>query len=94
MRSPVYRNLDRPFQILGFNSAELTVLCIFLVGGGELAGFIGLHRIWALVFTVVTGCLLIWVRRSLGDYFVPRLIRFLELPKEIYSKLIFRFIVE
>ncbi|MCB0362649.1 MAG: hypothetical protein KDD35_08000 [Bdellovibrionales bacterium] len=87
MRSPIYRNLDKPFQIMGFSALELALLCICLVVGGEIVEFLGQPRILAMAFTFVLGCLLIWVRRSLGDFFLGRLIRFVVLPREIYSKI-------
>ena len=88
MRSPVYRNLDKPFQIFGFNTLELIVLCITLVGGGEVLQFFSIHRIWAFLFTVILALVLHWVRHSLGDIFARRLLRFLKLPKIIYSKIL------
>src|SRR5262245_55564742 len=87
MRSPVYRNLDRPFEILGFTIFELMVLCIALVGGGELAQFLSFQRIWSVLLTMVLALIFFWLRRSLGDLFLRRFFRFLFLPSELSPKL-------
>lgn len=86
MQFPVYRNLDMPFQVLGFSTVELIVLCFALVGGGEFTQLLGVHRIWAFMFTIVLALSLFWIRRSLGDLFGRRLIRFLKLPSELNSQ--------
>lgn len=90
MRYPVYRNLDKPFQILGFNTLELTILCFCLVGGGEVADALGASRIWPLIFTIILGLSIHWIRHSLGDFFLRRLIRFLQLPGQLQRKIVFR----
>ncbi|MBX3023008.1 MAG: hypothetical protein KF799_15135 [Bdellovibrionales bacterium] len=87
MRSPVYRNLDKPFQILGFTPIELATLCFAFVLGGELAQFLGFDRAWALVFTLLVAATLHWFRRSMGELFGRRLLRFLQLPSELYPRL-------
>jgi len=87
MRSPVYRNLDKPFQIMGFNILELTLLCVIFVGGGELLQLFDLNRVWAFLLTAILAFNLFWVRRSLGDLFIARLIRFLKLPSQLNPKL-------
>ena len=88
MRSPVYRNLDKPFQIFGFTALELTALCFSLVGGGELAQTFAIHRIWAFIFTIILALSFFWIRRSLGDLFARRLFRFLKLPSNMAPKLL------
>lgn len=88
MRSQVYRNLDKPFQIMGFNVFELSALCIVLVGGGEIAQALGVSHIWSFLATLVLGLTLAWFRHSLGDYFIRRLFRFYTLPRELTAKLI------
>lgn len=87
MRSPVYRNLDRPFQIYGFNPLELTVLSVAFAGSGELAQAFGIHRIWAFLFTFILAFAIYSLRRSLGDLFARRLLRFLILPSRVHAKL-------
>jgi hypothetical protein len=87
VRSPVYRNLDRPFQIYGFNPFELTVLSIAFAGSGELAQAFGVHRVWAFLITFILAFAIYSLRRSLGDLFARRLLRFLILPNQVRSKL-------
>ncbi len=87
MRSPVYRNLDKPFQIFGFTPTELIVLALTFVGGGELAQAFGIHRLWAFLLTFILGFALHCFRRALGDLFAPRLFRFLKLPTTISAKI-------
>lgn len=88
MKSPVYRNLDKPFQVFGFNTVELIILCIFFVGGSEVAQAFAIERIWPFLFTIVLGLGILWTRRSLGDFFVRRLFRFCKLPRELYSRIL------
>lgn len=87
MRSPVYRNLDRPFRIFGFSPLELSILCITFVVWGEIAQSLSIHRVWGFLATALLALLFHWLRRSMGDHFTRRLIRFLKLPSEIRSKL-------
>lgn len=87
MRSRVYRNLDNSFEILGFNIFELVMLTCTLVLGGELAQFFDIQRIWSFLFTFLLGLSFYWLRKSLGNKFIPRLIRFVYLPKSTPRKL-------
>lgn len=88
MRSPVYRNLDQPFEILGFSVAELTSLCFVLVAGGELLKFFGFNRLWAFLLTMVLAFALFWLRRSLGENFSFRMLRYLSFPNRLQPKLV------
>ncbi len=88
MRAPIYRNLDQPFQVMGFSVAELTLLAVTLVGGGELFQLLGVHRVWAFVATLILASVFFVFRRSFGDLFVRRLLRFLRLPAVLYPKLL------
>ncbi len=90
MRSVVYRNLDKPFQILGFNTQELVMLVVLFVVGGEVASFIGLSKFWPLMLTVLVGGTIQWFRYSLGEHFLKKLFRFWELPKELLPR-VFRY---
>lgn len=87
MRAPVYRNLDKPFEVLGFNALELTLLCFAFVAGGELTSLIGVHRVWAFLLTAVIALSLFLLRRYLGELFLIRLFRFAHLPKSLCGKL-------
>lgn len=87
MRSPVYRNLDKPFQIYGFGPFELTALSAAFVICGELAQSLGVHRVWAFLFTFILAFGIYSFRRSMGDLFLRRLLRFLNLPSQIHSRL-------
>jgi hypothetical protein len=87
MRSPVYRNLDQPMRILGFSPMELSVLCVAFVALGEAAQAIGVYRFWAVLLTAVAAGILYSFRRSMGEMFARRLLRFLRLPSELHSKL-------
>ena len=88
MRTPVYRNLDQPFQIYGFSPIELVALSVAFVFFGEFAQSFSIHRIWALIFTFVFAFALYSFRRALGDLFLRRLVRFLSLPSLVRSKLV------
>lgn len=88
MRAAVYRNLDRPFQILGFKPLELTVLCCVFVGGGEIAQDLSLSRLWVALLTAFLAFSLFAFRRALGDRFARRLFRFLRLPTRLTARLI------
>lgn len=88
MRSPVYRNLDHPFRILGLSAAELIFLCLVLTGGGELAQLTGAPRFWSLVAALLLAFCLYLFRRSLGDLFGRRLLRFFALPRFLFPKLL------
>jgi hypothetical protein len=90
VRSPVYRNLDKPFQICGFSPLELTVLSIAFAGSGELAEAAGTHRLWAFLITIILALGMHSLRRSLGEAFPRRLLRFVKLPAEIEPKLFTR----
>ncbi len=86
MRVPVYRNLDSPFQIGGFKPLELVFLCCFFVIASEGSGMFGFSRIWAILFTFSAAAGVYWTRRSLGDEFPRRVIRFLSLPNQLYAR--------
>lgn len=88
MRCQVYRNLDKPFQILGFTSLELTALCFVLVGGTEVARIINVQRSWAFVVAAVLALCFFWIHKSLGELFVRRFFRFLSLPNQMYPRLL------
>lgn len=88
MRSIVYRNLDKPFQILSFNLFELTLFCFIFVGGGEIGYFLEINRFLVLLITIIFALVLFWIRRSLGNYFIQRFIRFLFLPSQLNAKLL------
>lgn len=88
MRTPVYRNLDRPFKIFGLNVFELVVLCIVFVLGGEISQTLGIHRIWSFLLIIILAFSFVWIRHTLGDFFIQHFIRFLKLPKTIYPKLL------
>ena len=88
MRSPVYRNLDKPFQVLGFNLNELILLCFILVVGSELAQLFEAQSVWSFLLTFVLAFGLFWFRRLLGEKFGQRLIRFINLPSHTAPKLI------
>jgi hypothetical protein len=88
MRAAVYRNLDKNFHILGFSIAELVLLSLVLVLGGELSQIIGVHRVWSFLATAVLALSLVWLRRSLGEVFVRRLVRFLAIPGQLRPQLI------
>jgi hypothetical protein len=88
MRTPIYRNLDRPFQIFAFSPLELTVLCVAFVGLGEIAQSFSLSRIWSFILTGFVALSFYLFRRSMGDFFGRRLLRFLNLPTEIHPRLL------
>jgi hypothetical protein len=87
LRSPVYRHLDQPFEILGFNPLELIVLSITLVGGSELAQDLAFPRPYAVLLTLFLALSLFGLRRALGPLFLRRLRRFSHLPTETYPQL-------
>lgn len=87
MRSPVYRNLDRPFQIAGFLPSELIALSILFVAGGELAEFLGQSRSWAFALTIFAAATVYFTHRIFGHLFVQRLLRFICLPSFIRARL-------
>jgi len=86
MRAPVYRNLDKTIEVMGFSPVELTCLCFVLIAGGEIMRIIGLDRTWAFLATTIVAAGLFWIRRSLGEHFLMRMIRFLSLPRRLQSK--------
>lgn len=88
MRAPVYRNLDRPFQIFGFSPFELTFLCVIFVGIGEASQSFGYSRIWSFLVTTLFALGFYWIRFTMGDYFGRRVIRFAALPDRLQRKLI------
>jgi hypothetical protein len=88
MRCPVYRNLDKPFQILGFTALELIILCLTVVGGTELTRLFMIQRVWAMVLTALLALGFFWIRRSLGELFARRLFRFFLLPSFLNLKLL------
>ena len=90
MRARVFRNLDRPFRVLGFSPVELTILCLGFVLGGEILSSAGASRIWAFLSTALNAVGLYLFRRTFGDQFGMRLIRFLTLPGQLQAKLIRR----
>lgn len=87
MRSPVYRNLDRPFQIAGFLPGELIALSILFVAGGELAQSFGGSRSWAFALTLFAAVTTYCTHRIFGQLFVQRLLRFIFLPSFIRARL-------
>lgn len=87
MRSKVYRNLDRPFQILGLYPSEITALCLFFVVASEFSQSVGLNRVWIFLATAGLAAIVHWFRRIFGELFGRRLIRFLALPSEIRPQL-------
>ena len=87
MRSPVYRNLDRPLQILGFSPLELICLSITFVGGGELTQLIGVSRTWSFVATLLIALAIFTFHKFFGDLFFRRLVRFARLPSELHPKI-------
>jgi hypothetical protein len=88
MRSPVYRNLDRPLQILGYSPVELIVLSLVFVAGGELAQFAGISRTWSFVVTFVLALAIFTFHKYFGELFIRRLIRFARLPSELHPKIL------
>jgi hypothetical protein len=86
MRVPVYRNLDSPFQVGGFKPLELVFICCFFVISSELSGTLGFSRVWAILLTFAAAGSVYWTRRSLGDEFPRRVIRFLSLPNQLYAR--------
>lgn len=83
MQSPVYRNLDQPFQIFGLKVTELIFLCVIFVGGGEIAETMGVSRIWTFFITGIVALTLFWLHQLLGDLFSQRFIRFMGLPNHL-----------
>jgi hypothetical protein len=90
MRSPVYRNLDRPLQILGYSPVELIVLSLVFVIGGEVAQFMGISRTWAFVGTFVLALVIFTFHKYFGELFIRRLIRFAQLPSELHPKILIK----
>lgn len=88
MRSPVYRNLDQPFEIWGFSTGQMTLLCCSLVAGGELAELIGVHRVWSLLLTICLAIVIYGIRKSFGRLFAQRLYRFARLPQRTRERLV------
>lgn len=86
MRVPVYRNLDSPFQIGGFKPYELVIVSALFVILSEISSSLGINRVWAFLFALVLGASLYWMRRSLGDEFPKRIVRFLMLPTQLYAR--------
>ena len=87
MRSPVYRNLDRPFEIAGFLPGELIALSIVFVASGEVVQFLGLSRSWAFALTLFAAATVYFAHRIFGQLFVQRLWRFILLPSYIRARL-------
>ncbi len=87
MRTPVYRNLDRAFQIFGMTPLELCLLSVFFIGVGEVSDALDLHRVWGFVLTGILVIGLFYFRRSMGEMFAARLFRFASLPSEISPRL-------
>lgn len=83
MKTPIYRNLDKPFQILGFNYIELTLFTIIFVINNEIANFFQIHRFWAISLTLLFAFCLFLLRKTLGNNFGYQLIRFLRLPSQL-----------
>ena len=83
MRQPVFRNLDKPFEVFGLTPLELMFLCLFFVLGGDLLEFLGLNRVWTFLGSFVLGFGMFWLRWSLGRFFLRRLVRFVFLPREL-----------
>lgn len=90
MRTPVYRNLDRPFQILGLYPMELVVLTVLFAAGSEAAEFLGVARIWLLLLVGLAVAAILALRRTLGPFFSARLMRFLLLPSHLHPRLFLR----
>ena len=86
MRVPVYRNLDSPFQIGGFKPLELVFICSSFVLLSELSSLLGIDRLWAFVFAACAATAVFWMRKTLGDEFPKRLIRFVSLPTQLYAR--------
>lgn len=87
MQSRVYRNLDVPFRIFGLNAVEIIFLCIFLVGGGEIASLFELNRSLVFVLAVFIAAILAYFHRVFGERMGARLIRFLRLPHQFSPRL-------
>lgn len=87
MHTPVFRNLDQPFRILGLSVFEITFLCVIFAGGRELAAFFRINPFWFFLLPFALGAFFHVLRRGLGDLFVPRLARFLRLPSRMAPKL-------
>lgn len=87
VRSPVYRNLDTPFEIYGFSPSELIALSLSFVAGGELAQALGVSRMWVIFAVVLLAIAMNRFRRALGIYFARRLFRFIRLPSILSAKL-------
>lgn len=83
MKTPIYRNLDKPFQILGFNYIELTFFTIIFVINNEVANFFEIHRFWAISLTLLFSFALFLLRKTLGNNFGYQLIRFIFLPSHL-----------
>lgn len=90
MRSPVYRNLDRPLQILGYSPGELIALSLVFVVGGEMAQFIEVSRTWAFVATFILALAIFTFHKYFGELFIRRLIRFAKLPSELHPKILIK----
>lgn len=88
MRTHVYRNLDKPFQILSFNLLELSLFCFLFVGGNEVSHFFKFNPFFVIMFILIFGLFIFWIRRTFGNYFTQRFIRFLLLPSELKPKLL------
>ncbi|MCB0356221.1 MAG: hypothetical protein KDD40_04400 [Bdellovibrionales bacterium] len=87
MRSPVYRNLDKPFQVFGLSVYELIGLCILFVIGNEISDIFLISHIWSLAFTIISGFFIYWLRYTLGEMFASRFLRFLFLPDKLNAQL-------
>ncbi|MCB0390898.1 MAG: hypothetical protein KDD58_06400 [Bdellovibrionales bacterium] len=87
MKTPVYRNLDKPFQVLGLSVTELISLSFVLIIGNELSNMLSIQQTWSFAFTFVIALFLFWIRYSLGQKFALRLIRFIKLPDKLNEKM-------
>lgn len=83
MKTPIYRNLDKPFQILGFNYIELTFLIVIFVITNEMANVFQIHRFWVISFTLLIALSIFFLRKTLGHNFGYQLIRFIRLPSHL-----------
>lgn len=83
MREPIFRNLDTPFQIMGFNYLELMAVCFIFVIASELSESLHINRFFSFSITALVVASWYWIRRSMGEKFGSRLVRFIFLPKNL-----------
>lgn len=84
MRAPIYRNLDRPLQVLGLYPFQMIILGLTLVVGDEVARALSAARLWPAAGFMVLAFSFFVFNRTLGPLFPRRLVRFVGFPDRLF----------